>query len=86
MSHSLEVFMRVYDDDTGDYYQIGPDGDGLDLIQLSAHEKSGRECGGFVLPLEAAMKFSEALQEYVIREQGRLIKEAREKSGDVHQG
>lgn len=86
MSHSLEVFMRIYDDDTGDYYQIGPDGDGLDLVQLSAHQKGGEEYSSFVMPIEAAMKFSEALQEYVVREQGRLIKEEREKSGDVHQG
>lgn len=85
MSYSTEFFMRIYDDE-GCYIQIGPDGDGLDLVQLSSHDDGGRDCGGFVMPLEQAVKVSEALQEYIIRERGRLIKEAREKSGDVHQG
>lgn len=35
MSNSLEVFRRVYDNASGDFYQVRPDSDGLGLIEVS---------------------------------------------------
>ncbi|MFA5436472.1 MAG: hypothetical protein WC372_10590 [Candidatus Neomarinimicrobiota bacterium] len=82
MSYTLEFIMRVYDDSTGEYYQISQDPDGLDLVELSSHEKGGEEYTSFVMTLDAADKFQQALAEYIIRERGRLIKEKRERNGD----
>lgn len=36
---SLEKFMRVYDDDTGDYVEIREDRDSLELIELVQGER-----------------------------------------------
>lgn len=86
MGYSTEFFMRVYDDSTGEYYQISQDPDGLDLVELSHHEKTEVEYASFTMTLEAADKFQRALAEYIVRERGRLIKEQREKSEDGNQG
>ncbi len=40
-SISTEFSARIYNDSTGDYVQIGPDPDGLDLCQITKHEKGG---------------------------------------------
>lgn len=40
---SLETVVRVYDDTSGDYLEIGPDMDALDLIEIrayAAHDKT----------------------------------------------
>ena len=34
MKISTEVFRCVYNDDTGAYIQVGPDGDSLDLVDI----------------------------------------------------
>lgn len=34
---SLETVKRVYDDTSGDYLEIGPDMDALDLIEIRAY-------------------------------------------------
>lgn len=34
---SKETLHRVYDDTTGDYLEIGPDADALDLIEIRAY-------------------------------------------------
>jgi hypothetical protein len=34
---SLENVVRIYDDATGDYLEIGPDMDALDLIEIRAY-------------------------------------------------
>lgn len=34
---SLENVVRIYDDTTGDYLEIGPDMDALDLIEIRAY-------------------------------------------------
>jgi hypothetical protein len=83
---TLEVHMRVYDDSTGDYFEIKPDPDGLDLVELSAISHDGHTYASFTMPLAAAVLFSKALQEFTIRECGKRIKESREKSGDASQG
>ena len=36
MPYSLETIKRIYDDTTGDYLEIGPDSDALDLVEIRA--------------------------------------------------
>lgn len=38
---SLEKVFRIYDDTTGDYLEIGPDMDALELIELRAYTSAG---------------------------------------------
>lgn len=37
--YSLEVLRRVYDDDSGAYIEVGPDRDGLDLVEVRTTTK-----------------------------------------------
>jgi hypothetical protein len=32
--HSLEAFYRVYNDQTGEHFSIGPDADGLEMVEI----------------------------------------------------
>lgn len=38
--YSREQIFRIYDDDLGFYVEIGPDGDGLDAVELRYCEKN----------------------------------------------
>lgn len=38
---SSEFSARIFNDDTGDFIMVGPDGDALDLCQIEKHEKGG---------------------------------------------
>lgn len=46
--HSLETFHRIYDDREGVCLQVGPDTDGLDLVQLGTPNKESVEHYGEV--------------------------------------
>lgn len=37
MTFSLDTLFRIFDDTTGDYLEIGPDADGLDLVELRSY-------------------------------------------------
>lgn len=68
MAFSVEKFVRVCDDKDGCYWQIGPDRDGLDLVELSYND--GRvdpdpDMHSFTMPIEVARKFSIALKEFL---------------------
>lgn len=54
MKHSLEVVRRVYDDDDGVFIEIGPDRDGLNLIELSTSGESQKHYGPLRLCLNPA--------------------------------
>lgn len=40
---SHETLHRIYDDETGDYLEIGPDADALDLIEIRAYTMNPQE-------------------------------------------
>lgn len=46
--YSTEVLRRVYNDTDGVYLQVGPDSDGLDLVQLSTPGKDNEEYYGMI--------------------------------------
>jgi hypothetical protein len=71
MGYSIEVIMRVYDDNTGDYFQISQDSDGLGLVQLGAYTGKVEEIASFAMTLECARKFHQALGEYLVSENSR---------------
>jgi len=60
MSYSTKVIRRIYNDDSEDYIQVAPDGDGLGLIDILQVE-NGEEVARLSMPYEAAYLLSRAL-------------------------
>jgi hypothetical protein len=50
MAYSLETFQRIYNDQHGDYIQIGPDADALGLVEIRSYTRDGK--------LETSMVFA----------------------------
>jgi hypothetical protein len=62
---TLETIRRVYDDDNGAFIEIGPDRDGLDLVEVRTTGKESEEYWGKVrltLPKAFALKLAEAIR------------------------
>ena len=38
MAFTTETLLRIYDDETGEYIQIAPDGDSLGLVEITCSE------------------------------------------------
>ena len=61
--YSLEMHMRVYDDAEGVYIRVGPDADGLDLVEVQTDGKSAEYFGPLRLVVhpDMALRLGEAL-------------------------
>ena len=69
-THSVEIYFRICDDDSGDYIQLGPDKDGLDMVEISSHvslKEGVKETGHIVMPIEVANKLQQAIRDYIDR-------------------
>ena len=64
MPYSMELSRRVYDDEHGACFEIGPDSDGLDCVQLRTPDATSKEYFGdvrFTVPKEMAILIGQAL-------------------------
>ncbi len=64
MAYSVELIRRVYDADHGACFEIGPDSDGLDCVQLRTPDAASKEYFGdvrFTVPAEMAELIGQAL-------------------------
>lgn len=59
--YSVEHNINVYDEGTGDYIYIGPDGDRLDLLELRYVEASDKILIRLSLPKEQARLVAQAM-------------------------
>lgn len=59
-SYTLEFAIRVYNDTSGDYVYVGPDVDGLDLIEIRYVENE-KIHSGIYMPKEQARLVAEAI-------------------------
>ncbi len=66
MSYTTERTLKVYNDNTGDYVSVGPDGDGLDLVELRQTD-AGEMVARISMTHEQAEAFVIALKEYLRR-------------------
>ena len=61
-SKSLEILYEVWDDSHGTHFEIGPDRDGLDLIEIRFYEKISTKPDHYmVMDLEEAKLVVKAL-------------------------
>lgn len=58
---SLERHFRVYNDSTGEYIEIRPDADGLDLVELNGFASDGKKTSSLTIEPAAAVLLADAL-------------------------
>ncbi len=63
MAYSAETFIRIYDDKTGEHVQVGPDADGLDCVEISQREQSGKIEARITIQPEQALLLAKAILE-----------------------
>ncbi len=63
-TYTLETLHRIYNDKTGEYLQIGPDGDGVDMVDIRSIDPQGKEFSRVTIPLEMARLVGSALLSY----------------------
>jgi len=60
-NYSLETFQRIYNDQNGEYIQIGPDADALGLVQIRSYRRNGELEGHMTFTPEQATLLAQAL-------------------------
>jgi hypothetical protein len=58
--YSIETHVRVYDNKTGDYIAVGPDPDGLDMVELKYVPIIGHKID-FYMPRGQAILVAQAI-------------------------
>jgi hypothetical protein len=58
--YSIETHVRVYDNNTGDYITVGPDRDGLDMVELKYVPVIGHKID-FCMPKEEAILVAQSI-------------------------
>lgn len=58
-----ERVIRVWNDDHGTHIHVGPDGDGLDLVEIRNVDEDGSIVTSITMPAEQAVKVAEAVLE-----------------------
>jgi hypothetical protein len=60
---SINIWIIIWNDNTGDRLYVGPDGDGLDLVELRDISLNGNINHRFTLTKEQALLVSKAINE-----------------------
>ena len=60
--HTLEAMYRVYDDDSGEYVEVRPDSDALDMTDIDQCSSDGKRYASIRVPQAALPLLIEALQ------------------------
>lgn len=61
--YSLETCKEIWNDKTGEHFEIGPDRDGLDLIEIRFVDSQGQICDRLSFTKDAAGLLCDALAE-----------------------
>jgi hypothetical protein len=61
--YTIERVIKVYDDGSGEYVYIGPDADGLDMVELRACGEGGRITSRMAMTKEQALLVAKAINE-----------------------
>lgn len=49
-TYTVEQPIQIWNDKTGDRYEIGPDLDGLDLVEIRFYDNNGKLINHFTMP------------------------------------
>jgi hypothetical protein len=67
MAYSVEHVTEVWDDNDGSKIEIGPDRDGLDLVEIREKDSQGKIVNRLVLKQDQAKLVAQALLEVLER-------------------
>lgn len=62
MNFTIEKHYKIFVDDTGEVLLIGPDRDGLGMVEFRYQTDEGRDYASFTLPKEALSQLEVALK------------------------
>ncbi len=62
-SYTIEMEMKVFEDESGNYWVVKDDVDGLGLVTFASH--CDDQTVSFTMPYKAAIQFYKALREYL---------------------
>lgn len=63
MRMTVERVIKIYDDDTGNHFYVGPDADGLDGVEIRDVSSNGRIDARFFMGKEQAVEVAKAILE-----------------------
>lgn len=63
MPYTLERVINIWDDESGQHIYVGPDADGLDLVELREIDSYGKITHRFTLTKEYALAVANAILE-----------------------
>jgi hypothetical protein len=67
MPYTTEVNLRIYNDRDGDFVQVGPDADALDLVELRQYDAQEKILSRITMEPEQAQLLAKAINEYLSR-------------------
>lgn len=63
VSYTTDTVKQIWNDDTGEHIYVGPDGDGVDLVELRYVDDGGTICSRFTMTPEQAVATAKAILE-----------------------
>jgi hypothetical protein len=82
MTWETEVLHQVWNNESGDRFEVGPDRDGLDLIEIRSYTDKGECDARMTMPSEVATKIAQAILKEPSDKIVTLAKEIIDKDGD----
>jgi len=67
--YSTEIVHKVYNDDTGEYIEVGPDADGVDLVEVRQVDSKGNISNRIAGEPEQMRLVAEAILVLISKEQ-----------------
>jgi hypothetical protein len=58
---TMETMREIWDDKNGEHFEVGPDRDGLDMIEIRSRDTDNKIDARIVFPLEAAVMVAQAI-------------------------
>jgi hypothetical protein len=62
MTYTVETVIQVWDDSTGERIEVGPDRDGLELIEIRYVTDDGKISSGITMTPEQALLVADAVK------------------------
>lgn len=62
MSVTVEKIIKIYDDTTGELIQIGPDSDGLELVEITYRDSDGNPLATITANVKQVVELGKAIR------------------------
>jgi hypothetical protein len=66
---TVETVYQIWNDDDGTRLEVGPDRDGLDMIEIRRHTEDGKICDRIAMPRDEAIHLRDCLDKILRKQQ-----------------